>query len=650
MVPRSLTKLRLSGVLYGLTCNGLLTLSTTGEFQDPQVRNLVRRLKFFRRYFRQFPDRRPGFLSRICQSDVRRTGPAYAFRQSFHDVGWQCEQEGWLQRESGLRFNWLTSSTRYMRLILTKVWESYVAGELGRRKHFDVACFSGQLFYRSLKNRTPRDQGILTTIACGKNITRDALNKYAWAATDANCPLCGQPDSKVHRIFECAGLSSLRRQYAAMFAWLRQQPDAVFAFGVAEDSFDTLLYRAQHQTEWRAPVIPADDGERHVCFTDGTCFFPTDWEFALAASSAVFGCEGHFQPSRVVREVVPGSDHSAHRGEAYAIFLALESAYRVDIFTDCSAVVTVLQTALGVLATGGAFLPSDHHDLWGLIRDRLRRRSADAVRVFKVAAHQRWQFLADPSHQGRAYMNDVADSHAKDAVLVDCSAMYHELQRRRHQQQRYFGQLVAYHDFLCAAAIYTFDEGAPVQQTVECPLPDFQDDVLTDGHAMPILFLEWFREQRGEGRAWPFPGIFAERFIERRSQLQWDSHGEVGALELYFDFAIHAASRAPVKVGHRDYRMKDQSLAADAKFLTLADQSRVWVKALRWVSTRCDCPPFILQQNKALAKYGYSVFTVGFPCHVRLLHRKSVQHELWGYFHTNRATKRDLCRPWHGPG
>ena len=54
--------------LYKSGANALLATSATGLTIDPQVRLLRRRSKFFRKFFKTFPDRKEGFLRRITRN------------------------------------------------------------------------------------------------------------------------------------------------------------------------------------------------------------------------------------------------------------------------------------------------------------------------------------------------------------------------------------------------------------------------------------------------------------------------------------------------------------------------------------------------------------------------------------------------------
>ena len=86
---------------------------------DPQLRGIFRRFAFWRRFCRHFPDRRDGFVARVGLVHRRsKIGPAVAFQQSLHDLGWICGNEGILTHStSGIRLNWLNDSMTHLKMI-----------------------------------------------------------------------------------------------------------------------------------------------------------------------------------------------------------------------------------------------------------------------------------------------------------------------------------------------------------------------------------------------------------------------------------------------------------------------------------------------------------------------------------------------------
>eukprot|EP00438_Fugacium_kawagutii_P015144 Skav220613 [mRNA] locus=scaffold507:302647:305230:- [translate_table: standard] len=226
------------------------------------------------------------------------------------------------------------------------------------RKHFDVECYDGDMFWHSLRKRPAREQGFLNTIACGKHITRDALCKFAWSTNTNICPLCDVSDSKEHRVFHCQGLADVRASHQQLLAWLQEQPEAVFAFAVCPSDFQVLQYRQEHQADW-IPIQLPEVLPRRVVFTDGTCFFSDAWEYSIAAGAVVEANEGVFDAQLVARGLVPGLDHSAYRGEVFAVHLALNQRYAVDIYSDCDAVVKTMLRLLAAHAQGGQYEPPD---------------------------------------------------------------------------------------------------------------------------------------------------------------------------------------------------------------------------------------------------------------------------------------------------
>ena len=154
--------------LYKSGANALLATSATGLTIDPQVRLLRRRIKFFRKFFKTFPDRKEGFLRRITRNVGKKSaGLAAQFHCAFLDMGWKCESGGWISHDSGLKCNWVVDSTTFVFNCIDKAWCAHVAMQM-QRKGFDVKQFSVKDFVASQRGRGPQQQGLLTAYVSGK--------------------------------------------------------------------------------------------------------------------------------------------------------------------------------------------------------------------------------------------------------------------------------------------------------------------------------------------------------------------------------------------------------------------------------------------------------------------------------------------------
>lgn len=206
-----------------------------------------------------------------------------------------------------------------------------------------------------------------------------------------------------------------------------------------------------------------------------------------------------------------------------------------------------------------------------------------------------------------------------------------------------------YHDFVCAAAVQTFEhldekteKGVPQQEDMP-PMPSHD---FTESQSFPVLQPQWFSSGLPKAQRWPFTDLFLERLLLWWERLQWIPGGQTSALEMYVDFALHSQSHAPVCMQKQGYKLRDSNIAADSQPQTMAGQSVVWIRVLRWLIKRIATPDFDLCKTAALSRYGYSIPSAGFPFRVKLLHGSRVHQELWRYFHVGHATIRDLQRIW----
>lgn len=159
--------------------------------------------------------------------------------------------------------------------------------------------------------------------------------KYSRNVKDEFCALCGEADSKEHRVFHCPHLSDLRDQHSSLFAQLPQCSQAFWNFGICSSEWAGWLLKMDLPSDLPEVVLPDHGGSVNV-FTDGSAFLQDCPQFTIAAGAAisVVGADYHV----VDAQIWPGADHSSYRGEVWAISLALQRVWAPRFFTDCSAV------------------------------------------------------------------------------------------------------------------------------------------------------------------------------------------------------------------------------------------------------------------------------------------------------------------------
>ena len=85
-----------------------LALGTYDPCLDPQFRSVLRKLKFWRKFLRVFPQYKEFFLHQIASQHSKQSSPSGCFWRSLRDVFWNCGEHGLVVHQSGITVNWFT--------------------------------------------------------------------------------------------------------------------------------------------------------------------------------------------------------------------------------------------------------------------------------------------------------------------------------------------------------------------------------------------------------------------------------------------------------------------------------------------------------------------------------------------------------------
>eukprot|EP00438_Fugacium_kawagutii_P007365 Skav218578 [mRNA] locus=scaffold2610:471827:475942:+ [translate_table: standard] len=629
--------------------NPRLAMNIPGDAHDPEFTLLVRKCKFWRRFLKAFPYRREEFFQKLASTGgTNHSGPAAVFRKTLADNHWTCLEHGVLQHVNGWRFNWYHSSKAYMVKMLRAAWGARVCSFVQSRKHFDLCNFDHSAFRVATRQLPAAFVTDAANYVVGKHVTNDALGHYAARAGDFQCPLCESKDGRAHRLLHCAGLRSIRDKYTHVVTWLREMPAAVLQFGILPWDCQWLDHSC---CEWEPfPQLhrPADDdGVFHTVFTDGSashteCFSTAvcSGAWLLADGVTVVDSGG---------SVLPGGDHSAYRGEVWAVIQALQRFHCLVLHTDCAAVVANCERLLSARAAGSLPYYDDHEDLWTQVWELLLTRPVHCLRVVKVKAHQDLQQLSDPYQRWLADMNNRVDALAKRLVkqyTVGCQRQLQKFCKSKHDN------VVMLHSFfrmwgeMNAKAVEAAQKHrAPRMGT----MPVFQLEITPAALVKLVCVIPACDMEHCL-----YGAAFLERVQHYFHQLEWDfGQKAVSLLELYCDFTLFTGTLAPVLLpgrtagGPKVYRLRDQSTLADMAENTLQDQSRVWQRTIKWLLQHWSgCPWASLVKTDSLAKFGYTVDQNGLLGRPRFRSDTLVCSRLWSFFHTREGTRRSLGRRW----
>ena len=119
---------------------------------------------------------------------------------------------------------------------------------------------------------------------------------------------------KTDRVWNCTGNRKFRDKYPAVMQWLATQPKVVAEFGLLHVDVSWIDWRYCGHTSIPSAASPVEDGIAWVdVFTDGSTLGQGLSGHAVAAAANV-KCEGYKVIAKKA-EPLPGSDHSAFRGE-----------------------------------------------------------------------------------------------------------------------------------------------------------------------------------------------------------------------------------------------------------------------------------------------------------------------------------------------
>ena len=623
--------------------NSWMVVNVTGGFRDPQVQLLTRKLKFYRRFFRLFPDRLESFLARLTAGRWKaRNGITRQFAEAFSEVGWRWGADGWMYHTSGVQCNWLHDPIPYVVKCIHAAWPHHVCSQI-KRKHFDVSTFDGQAFHRMVSHRDPKHQGMLQMIASGKHVTKDALCHYT--DKDRTCPFCDQDDSKWHQLFECPGLQEIRDKHQEAVQWAMEEDEAVWAFALVPADFRAWELRCLLQKDFVNSPPAACDEVRDV-FVDGSAFLNEVWDCCLGGAAFAQVDIPKAQVVKVHRELLPFAFHNSYRAECFSILMVLREYWKVNVYSDCLTVVNQLQQLLDALASGGKLPIGTHSDLWIPIADQLRVRSPGDVKVFKVKAHQDWQSMAIGLDRTYAFFNCAVDEAAKSAVTTDFPHLLQAFQVLVDERCYVRDHVDMFHSFVCE--IHDRYHAQKPKKAVLEAMPNFV--ALAQVHP-PFFKLPVPDED--QIKACPCGEEFARVFCDWISSLRWGHGRPISGVELYFAFAYATQCLVPVqtskwKDGHAVFELRHRSVEADQFKLDLSRQSRIWLKMLKWWLTAADIP-HKMASHRSLREFGHWVSIQGFDIRPVLPDGPLVGRMLWDYFHENGVTVRSLNRPWKPP-
>ncbi len=314
-----------------------------------------------------------------------------------HTLGWQIDGNNSIVDHLGQPFD-LFSNWNDVKERLQAAWLQVVAAQVGHRPSFKHFHLVNPIETRSqLKLLDNFDQGIMRNLHTGVMLTRDQT--YHWTEHGIHeCEECGSKDSLSHRFWHCPATEKLRMQLPAdIIRVVPSLPEVLSVHGWSLSSpwqlqRETLLDGIPNEI----PPTPQVDDSVVDLFTDGSCLWPTNPEFRVAAWSIVVAKKPHLQSSALDSTVLgvghlPGRCQTAFRAELYAVVVSLhwvlEWQVPTRIWIDCQGVIDHFYRI--TKGRRKCLKCSANGDLWETVRTLMLAIQVD-VQLIKVDAHLSW--------------------------------------------------------------------------------------------------------------------------------------------------------------------------------------------------------------------------------------------------------------------
>eukprot|EP00435_Cladocopium_sp_Y103_P013223 s3565_g3.t1 len=369
----------------------------------------------------------PQFASLATQQRKRpRVGPCSVVMHRLAQIHWKWDDGGFFRDAWGSPIDLWNMPIQALAQRTAEAWRYHVACQMSSRQTFEGLSTCCAAFTMEAMTKQPRDRAILRCAMNGTFFTADHL-KHRDTPGDTRCKMCMQPDSLLHRNWECEALAPCRKHMTAeQKSTLQQMPAATHLQGWFPAPselahFRQLLEALPSVCEGHAaPFVPLSchDEPLHY-FTDGSCLRPHDkfaricaWGVAVANPKDLW----KFEP--IASGCLPGRHQTVVRSELAAATAAVYDA-RVRnrpfcIWSDNARVVSLLHQMYD--QPDRQWSPKTaNHDAINALASEFREAASLCKGIFKVASHQSIQPSTSAAERWSFYGNETADSLATRA-------------------------------------------------------------------------------------------------------------------------------------------------------------------------------------------------------------------------------------------
>eukprot|EP00435_Cladocopium_sp_Y103_P002771 s4965_g1.t1 len=367
-------------------------------------------------------------FSRLATQQRKRpeVGPCSVVMHRLAQIHWKWDEAGFFRDAWGSPIDLWNQPIQELAQRAAEAWRYHVACQASSRYTFEGMSSCCAAFTLESMPKQPRDRAVLRCAMNGTFFTADHL-KHRDTPGDTRCKMCMQPDSLLHRNWECEALAPCRQHMTAkQITTLRQMPAATslqgwFPTPPALGEFRALLEALppvlDGQVSQQIPM-PCPSEPLHY-FTDGSCLRPHDrlarlcaWGVAMANPHDLW----HFEP--IASGCLPGRHQTVVRAELAAATVAVVDARMKNhpfcLWSDNQRVVSLLRQMFD--QPDRQWSPKTaNHDAINALANEFREASHLCKGIFKVASHQETQTVMLAAERWSFCGNETADSLAAQA-------------------------------------------------------------------------------------------------------------------------------------------------------------------------------------------------------------------------------------------
>eukprot|EP00438_Fugacium_kawagutii_P001310 Skav226294 [mRNA] locus=scaffold3301:273509:274867:+ [translate_table: standard] len=410
--------------------------------------------------------------------------------------------------------------------------------------------------------------------------------------------------------------------------------------------------------DYKQSIPEPDESDSAHIFTDGTAYFSEFPEITLAAGAYVVAHPTKHATLSQHRSVVPGVEQNSFVGELWALHLALCKHYCLHVYTDCQAVVDLVQEAVADPEQCHN-IKCEYNTLWQLVCQQIKARTRDAIKISKVKAHQKVEEASNEHEAWCTFHNNQVDTQAKLAITHDQYALFTRLQVLAQRQKQRREQLKELNSYMIEIAKFDFKHNENLEKkAVKHHVLNLEDPKLQFPHKTSLHTINITHNQY---LAFPWGPLFMWRLEQWAKALAWPTnpteYSDISILELYVDYVSYTSTRAPRNTSTKEeitnrwpsWTFDDYHCRADGGDLQpLNKELLTFSRAILWLCRNGNNTLWkadVCRRSYSLASLGYSGWLQGITPRPLLSKKHEAAVAIHKYFTSGAGAKRNMHTP-----